>query len=48
VGDDPLPYGLARNRKTIEAVIQFAQEQKILPRKVSPEEIFARNTLDLE
>jgi 4,5-dihydroxyphthalate decarboxylase len=48
VGDDPLPYGLARNRKAIEAVIQFAQEQKILPRKVSPEEIFARNTLDLE
>jgi 4,5-dihydroxyphthalate decarboxylase len=48
VGDDPLPYGLARNRKTIEAVIQFAQEQKILPHKVSPEEIFARNTLDLE
>jgi 4,5-dihydroxyphthalate decarboxylase len=48
VGDDPLPYGLARNRKAIEAVIQFAQEQKILPHKVSPEEIFARNTLDLE
>src|ERR671925_61187 len=27
VGDDPLPYGLARNRKAIEAVIQFAQDQ---------------------
>ena len=48
VGDDPLPYGLARNRKTIEAVIQFAQSQKILPRRVSPEEMFASNTLDLE
>ena len=48
VGDDPLPYGLARNHKTIEAVIQFAQSQKILPRQVSPEEIFARNTLELE
>jgi len=48
VGDDPLPYGLARNRKTIEAVIQFAQSQQILPRQVSPEEIFASNTLDLE
>jgi 4,5-dihydroxyphthalate decarboxylase len=48
VGDDPLPYGLARNRKTMEAVIQFAQDQKILPRKVSPEEVFASNTLDLE
>lgn len=48
VGEDPLPYGLARNRTTIEAVIQFAQNQKILPRQVSPEEMFASNTLDLE
>jgi 4,5-dihydroxyphthalate decarboxylase len=48
VGDDPLPYGLADNRKTIEAVIQFAQDQKILPRQVSPEEVFASNTLELE
>jgi 4,5-dihydroxyphthalate decarboxylase len=48
VGEDPLPYGLARNRKTIEAVIQFAQSQKILPRQVRPEEMFASNTLDLE
>ena len=47
VGDDPLPYGLARNRKAIEAVIQFAQAQKILPRQVNPEEMFASNTLDL-
>src|SRR5882724_3843558 len=47
VGDDPLPYGLARNRKAIEAVIQFAQDQKILPRQVNPEEMFASNTLDL-
>jgi 4,5-dihydroxyphthalate decarboxylase len=48
VGDDPLPYGLARNHKAIEAVIQFAQNQKILPRRVSPEEMFASNTLNLE
>ena len=48
VGEDPLPYGMARNRKTIAAVIQFARDQKILPRQVSPEEMFASNTLDLE
>jgi 4,5-dihydroxyphthalate decarboxylase len=48
VGDDPLPNGLARNRKAVEAVIQFAYDQKILPRKVNPEEMFASNTLDLE
>jgi ABC-type nitrate/sulfonate/bicarbonate transport system substrate-binding protein len=48
VGDDPLPNGVARNRKALEAVIQFARDQKILPRAVSPEEVFARGTLDLE
>jgi 4,5-dihydroxyphthalate decarboxylase len=48
VGDDPLPYGLARNRKALEAIIQFARAQKILPRAVTPEEMFPRNTLDLE
>ncbi len=48
VGDDPLPYGLAKNRKALEAVIQFARDQKILPRAVTPEEMFPRNTLDLE
>jgi 4,5-dihydroxyphthalate decarboxylase len=48
VGDDPLPYGLARNRKTIEAVIKLAHDQKILPRLVQPEEMFVSTTLDLE
>jgi 4,5-dihydroxyphthalate decarboxylase len=48
VGDDPLPYGLAHNRKALEAVIQFAHDQQILPRQVDPEEMFASNTLDLE
>jgi len=47
VGDDPLPNGLARNRQTLEAIIRFAHEQKILPRTVKPEEMFALNTLDL-
>ena len=48
VGDDPLPYGLKANRKSLEAVIQMAYDQKILPRKYSPEEMFISNTLDLE
>jgi 4,5-dihydroxyphthalate decarboxylase len=47
VGDDPLPNGLARNRKALEAVIRFAHEQRILPRPVAPEEMFATNTLNL-
>jgi 4,5-dihydroxyphthalate decarboxylase len=48
VGDDPLPYGVEKNRKALEAIIQFARDQKILPRAVTAEEMFPRNTLDLE
>jgi 4,5-dihydroxyphthalate decarboxylase len=47
VGDDPLPNGLAHNRKALEAIIQFAHAQRILPRTVKPEEMFAAKTLDL-
>jgi 4,5-dihydroxyphthalate decarboxylase len=47
VGDDPLPYGVAKNRRALEAIIQFARDQKILPRAVTPEDMFPRNTLDL-
>jgi 4,5-dihydroxyphthalate decarboxylase len=47
VGDDPLPNGLERNRKALEAIICFAHEQKILPRTIKPEEMFAPNTLNL-
>jgi len=47
VGDDPLPNGLARNRKALEAIARFANEQKILLHPVKPEEMFAANTLKL-
>ncbi|MDP2603412.1 MAG: ABC transporter substrate-binding protein [Deltaproteobacteria bacterium] len=47
VGDDPLPNGVERNRKALEAIIRFAHEQKILPRAVKPEQMFAANTLNL-
>jgi 4,5-dihydroxyphthalate decarboxylase len=47
VGDDPLPNGVQRNRKALEAIIRFAHEQKILPRAVKVEEMFAANTLNL-
>ena len=48
VGDDPLPYGLAKNRTAMEAIIRFALDQKILPRAVEPEAMFPSNTLGLE
>jgi 4,5-dihydroxyphthalate decarboxylase len=46
-GSDPLPFGLAANRPTIEALIQYAYSQKIIPAPVRPEEVFAPNALDL-
>ncbi len=45
-GRDPLPYGVEPNRKMIEAVIQYGQEQGILARRFSMEELFAPGTLD--
>jgi len=48
VGDDPLPYGLARNRHALEAIAQFAHDQKIVPYTVKAEDMFAGGTLDLE
>jgi 4,5-dihydroxyphthalate decarboxylase len=46
-GGDPLPFGLEANRPTIEALIQYAYSQKIIPLQIRPEEVFAPNALDL-
>ena len=35
-------------RSALEAIIQYARDQRILPRAVTPEEMFPRNTLNLE
>jgi 4,5-dihydroxyphthalate decarboxylase len=44
-GADPLPYGIAPNRKMIETVMQYATEQNILVRPLSIEELFAPGTI---
>ena len=44
---DPLPYGVAPNRREIDAVIQYSVEQGILQKPFAIEEIFAKGTLDL-
>ena len=43
-GRDPLPYGIAPNRKTLEEVVQSALEQGIITRSVTVEELFPRST----
>ena len=46
-GADPLPYGIAPNRKMIEAVIRYADEQGIISHPFTVEKLFARGTRDL-
>ena len=40
VGDDPLPYGLEANRPTIEALIEYAYQQKLIPKMMKAEDVF--------
>lgn len=40
VGRDPLPYGVAANRSSIEAMHDYAWRQGLLPRRMSVEEMF--------
>jgi 4,5-dihydroxyphthalate decarboxylase len=46
-GRDPLPYGVAPNRATLEEVIRNASEQKVLTRPVKVEHLFPPNMLEL-
>jgi 4,5-dihydroxyphthalate decarboxylase len=40
VGDDPLPYGLDVNRRSIEALVLYAFQQGLIPRKLELDELF--------
>ena len=37
---DPYPFGIEKNRKALEAITQFAFDQKMVPRKYAVEELF--------
>lgn len=39
-GGDPLPYGSAANRATLNALVSFAHEQHITPRRLALTERF--------
>ena len=41
------PFGLANNRRNLELVIQFAWEQRLLPRKMTVDELFTDLTASL-
>ena len=44
---DPLPYGIAPNRRVLEAVIQHSVEQQIINKPFTVEELFAPGTHEL-
>src|SRR5579883_3000436 len=45
VGEDTMPYGMARNRAGIEMLLGFAAEQSLTPRVYRVEELFDPGTL---
>ena len=40
LGEDPWPYGIEPNRRTLEAFLQFAFEQGLCRRRLTPEALF--------
>jgi 4,5-dihydroxyphthalate decarboxylase len=46
MGDDPFPYGLARNRKNIETLVGYSYRQGLAPRRLAVEEMFVESLLD--
>ncbi len=47
VGGDPFPYGIAPNRRALEAMIETARDQWILRDRTTVESLFAEATHDL-
>lgn len=45
-GADPWPHGLRKNRANLERFIGYSQDQGLIERKLTVEELFAPNTLD--
>ncbi len=45
IGDDIFPYGIERNRVTLEAFLDYAYEQGVSSRRLAIEELFAPQTL---
>ena len=44
---DPLPYGIAPNRRVLDELIGHAVTQRIIDKPVSVDELFAPGTRDL-
>lgn len=47
MGSDFWPYGIAANRKTLDAATHYSHEQGLTPRKLAIEELFLASTFDV-
>lgn len=45
IGDDPVPYGIEANRKTLQAFMQFNVEQQIIPTAFEIDALFPSSVL---
>ncbi len=46
MGEDYWPYGLSRNRTTLEAAVRYSYQQGLITRKLEVEELFMKSTLE--
>jgi 4,5-dihydroxyphthalate decarboxylase len=46
MGDDPFPYGVRRNRKTVETLAGYSFRQGLAPRLLAVEDLFCESLLD--
>jgi 4,5-dihydroxyphthalate decarboxylase len=46
MGDDPFPYGVRRNRRTVETLAAYSFRQGLAPRRLAVEELFCESLLD--
>ncbi|HKQ29470.1 MAG TPA: ABC transporter substrate-binding protein [Burkholderiales bacterium] len=46
MGDDWWPYGLAPNRNVLDTFLRYHHEQGLSKRRIAPEELFAKETLE--
>ena len=47
LAEDPYPYGMKANRKTLETIAEYSHEQGLTSRVMKLEEVFAPSTMDL-
>ena len=48
IGGDPFPFGVEKNRKALDFMVQMNVEQKIIPQPFDVDSLFAPGTLHLE